>query len=123
MDSAFCMIPPDYSQPDQVEYYSRLASVYAEAIRSSAVTARICRQEPVLFPDRTGRKKFSTAYQTFNLLCSVRPIFITTFSTSFWSLYNARKPDHLKIMEMLIASGAEINDLQMYIDEMRGKNK
>lgn len=36
-DSAFCMIPPDYSQPDQVEYYGRLANVYAEAIRNSAV--------------------------------------------------------------------------------------
>lgn len=37
MDSAFCMIPPDYSQLDQVEYYTRLASVYAEAIHSSAI--------------------------------------------------------------------------------------
>lgn len=37
MDAAFCMIPPDYSQPDQVGYYARLASVYAEAIESAGV--------------------------------------------------------------------------------------
>ncbi|MGN6492278.1 MAG: NmrA family NAD(P)-binding protein [Agriterribacter sp.] len=37
MDSAFCMIPPDYSQPDQVDYYARLASIYAKAIRNSGV--------------------------------------------------------------------------------------
>lgn len=37
MEAAFCMIPPDYSQPDQVGYYASLASVYATAIRKAAV--------------------------------------------------------------------------------------
>jgi len=44
----------------------------------------------------------------------------TVLGTTLWSLYNARKPGHLEIMEILIAAGAEIKDnWQGYIDELR----
>jgi ankyrin repeat protein len=47
----------------------------------------------------------------------------TVLGTTLWSLYNARKPDHLEIMEILIAAGAVIkNDWQVYIDECRQNN-
>lgn len=47
----------------------------------------------------------------------------TVLGTTLWALYNARKPDHLKIMEMLIAAGALTDTLQVYIDQMRRENK
>jgi ankyrin repeat protein len=44
----------------------------------------------------------------------------TVLATTLWSLYNARKPAHLEIMEMLIAAGAEIKEgWQVYVDEQR----
>jgi len=35
--SVFCMIPPDFSQSDQQEYYRTLGNVYAEAIAKTSV--------------------------------------------------------------------------------------
>jgi len=44
----------------------------------------------------------------------------TVLATTLWSLYNARKPGHREIMEILIAAGARIKDnWQVYIDECR----
>lgn len=44
----------------------------------------------------------------------------TVLGTTLWALYNSRKPGHLEIMEILIASGAVIkDDWQIYIDEQR----
>lgn len=36
-DTAFCMIPPDYTVPDQVKYYEDIAKSYAEAIPGSGI--------------------------------------------------------------------------------------
>jgi uncharacterized protein YbjT (DUF2867 family) len=36
-DSVYCMTPPDFSQPDQHEYYRTIAHNYDEAIRNSDV--------------------------------------------------------------------------------------
>jgi Predicted nucleoside-diphosphate-sugar epimerases len=36
-DSVYCMIPPNYSEPDQIGYYERTGSNYATAIRHSGV--------------------------------------------------------------------------------------
>jgi ankyrin repeat protein len=47
----------------------------------------------------------------------------TVLGTTLWSLYNARKPDHLAIMELLIDSGAIITDgLLPYVEEVRKEN-
>ncbi len=44
----------------------------------------------------------------------------TVLGTTLWALYNARKPAHLEIMEILIAAGAEIKaGWQVYVDEKR----
>jgi ankyrin repeat protein len=46
----------------------------------------------------------------------------TVLGTTLWALYNSRKPGHLEIMEILIASGAVIKDgWQVYIDEKRAE--
>ena len=37
-DSVYCMVPPDFTQPDQVAYYQNSGNVYADAIRKSGVT-------------------------------------------------------------------------------------
>jgi hypothetical protein len=45
----------------------------------------------------------------------------TVLGTTLWSLYNARKPAHLEIMETLIAAGAHIHQgWEDYIRELRG---
>lgn len=36
-DAVYCMTPPNFSAPDQVEYYAHTAECYAEAIRRSHV--------------------------------------------------------------------------------------
>lgn len=36
-DAAYCMIPPDYSDPDQIGHYSSVARSYAEAIPGSGI--------------------------------------------------------------------------------------
>ncbi len=36
-DAVYLMIPPDFSQPDQLEYYERLAKTYAKAVEQSGV--------------------------------------------------------------------------------------
>lgn len=36
-DAVFCMIPPNFSQPDQVSYYSRIGDNYAQAIEQAGV--------------------------------------------------------------------------------------
>ena len=36
-DAVFCMIPPNFSQPDQVTYYSRIGNSYAQAIKQAGV--------------------------------------------------------------------------------------
>ena len=36
-DAVFCMIPPNFSQPDQVTYYSRIGDNYAQAIQQAGV--------------------------------------------------------------------------------------
>ena len=36
-DAVFCMIPPNFSQPDQVAYYSRIGNHYAQAIERAGV--------------------------------------------------------------------------------------
>ena len=36
-DAVFCMIPPNFSAPDQVAYYSRIGTNYAQAIRQAGV--------------------------------------------------------------------------------------
>lgn len=40
-DAVYCMVPPDYTRPDQVLYYESLANIYAHAIRQSGVTKAI----------------------------------------------------------------------------------
>jgi len=48
----------------------------------------------------------------------------TALGQTLWCLYNSRKPQHLQIMELLIASGAVIYDgWQQYIDGQRSQNK
>ena len=36
-DAVYCMIPPNYAEPDPVVYYRRLGSNYAKAIQQSGV--------------------------------------------------------------------------------------
>ena len=36
-DAVYCMTPPKFSEPDQIRYYERIASCYAEAIRHSPI--------------------------------------------------------------------------------------
>jgi len=36
-DAVFCMIPPDYSEPDQIGYYRSIAESYAAAISDSGI--------------------------------------------------------------------------------------
>jgi len=36
-EAVFCMIPPDFSQPDQIRYYKNLGDNYGEAIRKTGV--------------------------------------------------------------------------------------
>jgi uncharacterized protein YbjT (DUF2867 family) len=36
-DAIFCMIPPNFGEKDQVEYYSRIGENYAKAIRKSGI--------------------------------------------------------------------------------------
>ncbi len=36
-DAVYCMVPPNYAERDQVAYYSKVGSSYAEAIRQSGV--------------------------------------------------------------------------------------
>ncbi|MEH2256040.1 NAD(P)H-binding protein [Nostoc sp.] len=36
-DAVFAMVPPDFTEPDQVEYYRRIGSNYAQAIQQSGV--------------------------------------------------------------------------------------
>jgi len=36
-DAVFCMVPPDYQQPDQIEYYKTLGENYKQAIIESEV--------------------------------------------------------------------------------------
>ncbi|MFB0494730.1 ankyrin repeat domain-containing protein [Mucilaginibacter sp. NFR10] len=46
----------------------------------------------------------------------------TVLGSTLWALYNSRRPGHLEIMEILIASGAVIkDDWQIYIDEKRAE--
>jgi uncharacterized protein YbjT (DUF2867 family) len=37
IDAVFAMVPPDFSEPNQVEYYRRIGSNYAQAIQQSGV--------------------------------------------------------------------------------------
>lgn len=44
----------------------------------------------------------------------------TVLGTAIWSWYNARKPGHRKIVEMLVDAGAAVrDDLKGYVDEIR----
>src|SRR5690349_2451591 len=36
-DAVYCMTPPNFAEPDQVGYYERIATAYAEAINGSGV--------------------------------------------------------------------------------------
>ena len=36
-DAVFCLIPPNFSEPDQVSYYSRIGDHYAQAIEQAGV--------------------------------------------------------------------------------------
>ena len=36
-DAAYCMVPPDFSQKDQVAYYEQMGGAYAQAIRASGI--------------------------------------------------------------------------------------
>ena len=36
-DAVFCMVPPNFSEPDQVAYYERLGDNYAEALSAAGV--------------------------------------------------------------------------------------
>ena len=36
-DAVFAMVPPDFTEPDQVEYYRRIGNNYAQAIQQSGV--------------------------------------------------------------------------------------
>ncbi|XHR96041.1 ankyrin repeat domain-containing protein [Mucilaginibacter sp. UC70_90] len=46
----------------------------------------------------------------------------TVLGSTLWALYNSRRPGHLEIMEILIASGAVIkDDWQIYINEKRAE--
>ena len=36
-DAVYCMVPPDFSQPDQVFYYQNMGTIYANAIGKSGV--------------------------------------------------------------------------------------
>lgn len=36
-DAVFCMVPPNFAAPDQVAYYSRIGTGYAQAIQQSGV--------------------------------------------------------------------------------------
>lgn len=36
-DAAYCMIPPNYTEPDQKTYYRRIGNNYAQAIRQSGI--------------------------------------------------------------------------------------
>lgn len=36
-DTVFCMIPPDYSDPDQVGHYRSIAESYAEAVKGTSI--------------------------------------------------------------------------------------
>jgi uncharacterized protein YbjT (DUF2867 family) len=36
-DAVYCMTPPNFAEPDQIEYYKRVANRYADAIRLSSI--------------------------------------------------------------------------------------
>jgi uncharacterized protein YbjT (DUF2867 family) len=36
-DAVYCMTPPDFTHPDQVDYYEQIAQRFAKAIRQSGV--------------------------------------------------------------------------------------
>lgn len=83
MDAAFCMIPPDYSQPDQVEYYAHLASVYAEAIHNAAVK-RIVHLSSYGAQLSSGTGFIAGSYRTEKIFNSIPNIQLTLLRPTYF---------------------------------------
>lgn len=82
-DVIYCMTPPNFSHPDQVGYYERIATAYAEAIRQSGVKRVIYLSSyGAHLPSGTG---FITgSHKAENILNAIPNIAVTHIRPSFF---------------------------------------
>lgn len=82
-DAVFCMIPPDFSQVDQLEYYSRLGKTYAEAIRKTGVKRVVhLSSYGAHLPSGTGF--ISGSYHTEQIFLDIPNITLTLLRPTFF---------------------------------------
>ena len=82
-DSVFCMIPPDFSQADQLEYYARLGSIYADAIRKTGVKRVVhLSSYGAHLPSGTGL--ISGSYRTEQTFMGIQNIHLTLLRPTYF---------------------------------------
>lgn len=75
-DAAYCMIPPNFKEPDQIAYYERTGSYYANAIRQSGVK-RVVHLSSYGAHLAKGTGFITGSYKTENLLNAISDIALT----------------------------------------------
>jgi len=97
-DAVYCMVPPDFSQPDQVEYYTRIGKSYTEALKNSGVKRAIELSSYGAHHD--GPMGFITGSHRNELLFNSLPRTITTHIRAGYFYYNL-----LNYIPMIKATG------------------
>lgn len=82
-NSVFCMIPPDFRQADQLEYYARLGSIYAEAINKTGVKRVVLLSSyGAHLPSGTGF--ISGSYRTEQIFIGIKHIDLTLLRPTYF---------------------------------------
>src|SRR6186713_444094 len=97
-DSVFCMIPPDFSQADQQEYYRTLGNAYAKAI-SKAGVKRVVHLSSYGAHLPSGTGFISGSYLTEQIFNKIPGINLTNMRPTFF-YYNL-----LAFSDMIKAAG------------------
>ncbi|WP_343522805.1 NmrA family NAD(P)-binding protein [Pedobacter sp.] len=82
-DAAFCMIPPDYTQPDQIAYYRRLGENYKEAILETGVK-RVVHLSSVGAHLSSGTGFITGSYHVEQILNTIGHIQLTHIRPTFF---------------------------------------
>ncbi|ASZ12127.1 NAD(P)H-binding protein [Chitinophaga pendula] len=82
-DSAFCMIPPDYTNPDQLGYYETIARSYEQAVKASAI-GRVVFLSSYGADLPAGTGFITGSYKSEQILNSITNIALTHIRPSFF---------------------------------------
>lgn len=97
-DAVYCMIPPDFRQPDQILYYQKLGEIYASAIRNAGVK-RVVHLSSYGAHLSSGTGFITGSHRVEQILNAIRSINVTHIRpTSFY--YNL-----LHFIDMIKAAG------------------